>query len=310
MYDVFSSCQLLSYYKYTRDTIRASACSGLLHAITRQGIETYTVRVYAAASDWIRANAAVDIKVDQQKVEEQSSAEHGVEEGKTSNVVGESEQSSQDESKTAAQFSLGCDSENDSSSSADVVSTKSAESGDMISKTSEDFDQEPQNIDTIITTKESSSSSTCETNLNSEALGVETPVKSTTPSGGELSHKSSPSNKEDDSPPSNVKLTVDNSGRTLVRFTSGSRTPSPAVTRKETRTEDDFHNESNPELTAVQRTKAFPAMNPLSRSISSSTKLSDAAQQASVNKLASDCGWTLPVFDLESLRQVGSVGVS
>ncbi|XP_022786965.1 Hermansky-Pudlak syndrome 3 protein homolog [Stylophora pistillata] len=82
LYDVFDTCNLLSYYKYTTDTVSVSIFSGLLHAITRQGIETYTVRIYAAASDWIRKNAAEDTQVDKGLGEEQN----------TVNSVGEQEE--------------------------------------------------------------------------------------------------------------------------------------------------------------------------------------------------------------------------
>jgi len=43
------------------------------------------------------------------------------------------------------------------------------------------------------------------------------------------------------------------------------------------------------------------------RSISSNVKLSEAAYLAAMNKLSRYPGWTLPVFDLRSLRQVSVV---
>ena len=56
IYDVFSNSRLLSCYRYTSDTKLVTASHSLLHAITHQGLETYTVRMHAAASQWIREN--------------------------------------------------------------------------------------------------------------------------------------------------------------------------------------------------------------------------------------------------------------
>ena len=53
IYDVFSESRLLSCYKYTNDTKLVTATNSLLHAITHQGLETYTVRMYAAAAEWV-----------------------------------------------------------------------------------------------------------------------------------------------------------------------------------------------------------------------------------------------------------------
>ena len=302
MYDVFSSCKLLSYYKYTCDTISVSASSGLLHAITRQGIETYTVRMYAAASDWIRANAPVDVKADQQLVDEKSLTD---EEERSVNVMRENKQSCQDsESENAVQFSIGCNAETESISSTAAVSTKSAESVDIMSdhEISEDVNEEVHSDSAIGETEGSRSSS--DTDLSN--IEVESPVKNTVQSESELSHESSQGSKGGSSSPSDVKLTVDNSGRTLVRFTSGSTKPSSPVTpRKGAQFEDSYDSESSHEFTASQRTRAFAVVNPLSRNSSSGAKLNDTASQATVNKLSSDCGWTLPVFELENLRQVG-----
>ena len=100
--------------------------------------------------------------------------------------------------------------------------------------------------------------------------------------------------------PSDVTLTVDNSGRTLVRFTSRSRTPSPALAMKEGQND----SESSTENETVQSTRTFASAS-LGLSGSSGTKLSETAYFAAMNKLTNDSGWTLPVFDLESLRQVG-----
>ena len=55
MYDVLTHTKLLSCYEFTCDTLSVSACHSLLHAITRQGLETYTARTYSSASEWVRA---------------------------------------------------------------------------------------------------------------------------------------------------------------------------------------------------------------------------------------------------------------
>lgn len=54
MYDVLTRTKLLSCYEYTCDTLSVSVCHSLLHAITRQGLETYTVRTYSSASECVR----------------------------------------------------------------------------------------------------------------------------------------------------------------------------------------------------------------------------------------------------------------
>ncbi|CAH3183618.1 unnamed protein product, partial [Porites evermanni] len=107
-----------------------------------------------------------------------------------------------------------------------------------------------------------------------------------------------PSNSVCEPSPSDVTLTVDNSGRTLVRFTSRSRTPSPALAMKEGQND----SESSTESETVQCTRTFASAS-LGLSGSSGTKLSETAYFAAMNKLTNDSGWTLPVFDLESLRQ-------
>ena len=302
MYDVFSTCKLVSYYKYSCDTISVSACSSLLHAITKQGIETYTVRMYAAASDWIRTNAPVDVKLDQQIVEEHNDAEQ---QEKPADEVSEAEQSCQDSgSKPSVEVSVGCHSEALPSSNPDAVSIKSADSGDSASKVREDINQELHSDSPVSVTE--GSPPTSDTRLSIvESIDVETPMQKTNPSESELPQMSSPGSKDDNSSPSDVKLSVDNSGRTLVRFTSGSRSSPPTVPGKGASCEDSQGNESNPEVTAIQRTRASALMNSLSRSSSSGIKLSEAAYHAAVNKLSSDCGWAFPVFDLQSLRQVG-----
>lgn len=305
MYDIFSTCKLLSYYKYTCDTISVSAYSGLLHAITKQGIETYTVRMYAAASDWIRTNAPFDVKLDQRLVEENKLAQQ---ESKPVNMVhvSESEQSCQEsESKKSVEFSVDCQTETVVSLHPDTVSMKSAELPQMVSIINEDVKRQSLSGSPVSLAEGSlSSDPACLSSL--EAFSIKTPVKKINPSENTFPHQSSPGRKQDDLLPSNVKLTVDNSGKTLVRFSSGSKPSSPMVPGKGTAAlEDDEDGESSQEVTAFQRTRAFAMMNPLNRSSTSGAKLSEAAYLAAMNKLLSDCCWTLPVFDLESLRQVG-----
>jgi len=260
--------------------------------------------MYAAASDWIRANAPVDVKADQQLVDEKSLTD---EEERSVNVTRENKQSCQDsESENDVQFSVGCNAETESISSTATGSTKSAESVDIMSdhEISKDVNEEVHSDSALGETEGSRSSS--DTDLSN--IEVESPVKNTAQSESELSHESSQGSKDDSSSPSDVKLTVDNSGRTLVRFTSGSTKPSSPVTPKQgAQFEDSNDSESSHEFTASQRTRAFAVVNPLSRNSSSGAKLNDTASQAAVNKLSSDCGWTLPVFDLENLRQVGGL---
>lgn len=59
IYDVLNTPRLLSVYKYTRGTLKVSVCHTLLHAITSEGLETYTVRMFAAASEAVREKEAL-----------------------------------------------------------------------------------------------------------------------------------------------------------------------------------------------------------------------------------------------------------
>ena len=140
LYDVFGSCKLLSYYKYTCDTISVSACSGLLHAITRQGIETYTVRMYAAASDWVRGNAVVDVKLDQRH---SSLDQLEV----TVNMMKRTEENCQDlRGKSDVEFLVGSCDEATLNTSSVAVFPKSVEPTREVCKTNGHVDQEePQN---------------------------------------------------------------------------------------------------------------------------------------------------------------------
>lgn len=327
MYDVFSSCKLMSYYKYTCDTISVSACNGLLHAITRQGIETYTVRMYAAASDWIRENAAVDIQLDQHLVEQQSLTDDMCEqehEDDLVKVMNEKETSDKDlESKNADGISAGCHGTETESSpnsaSASAQSEASALLTDAVNQEgNENINQDPQIGTKTSVTENVPSSVTCATGLsNTEGLDsmavVDSSEENTRPSGTEFPQESSSGNKEADSSPTDVKLTVDKSGRTLTclaRFTTGNKSSSPGMSRKGVQfgeIEQSYDSESNAELTASHRTRAFAVSNPLSRNNTTGAKVSDAVYQAAVSKLSSGCGWTLPVFDLEGLRQVGDL---
>ena len=258
--------------------------------------------MYGAASDWIRTNAPVDVKLDQQLVEEHTNEER---EEKPSDEASEAEQSCHNsESKTAVEFSVGCQSETSPSSNPDAASIKSTDSEDIASKVREDVDQELHNSDSPISVTEGSPQ-TSDTRLSTvESIEVETPVKKMNPSESELPQKSSLESQDGTSSSSDVKLSVDNSEKTLARFTSR---PSPPVEpwKGGASCEDREGNESNPEFTSIQHSRASALMNSLSRSSSSGTKLSEAAYHAAVNKLSSDCGWTFPVFDLQTLRQVG-----
>lgn len=314
MYDVFSTCKLISYYKYTCDTISVSTCNGLLHAITRQGIETYTVRMYATASDWIRENAAEDIQLDQHLVKEQTLTDSLADQG--GNLVkvniNEKEKSDKDlERENADDYPAGYHAETESnpdSTSAGSAQSEEASPTDVASQESdENTKQDPQSDN-----QDDLPSVACTAGLSSTdgsgSKGEHPPEKNTILSGTDVAQDSSSGCKEADSSPSDVKLTVDNSGRTLVRFTSGNKTPPPAESSKGVHFGEvgqSFDSESSAELSASQRPRAFGLNNPLNRSTSTGAKLSDMVYQTALSKLSSDCGWTLPVFDLESLRQVG-----
>lgn len=318
MYDVFSTCKLISYYKYSCDTISVSTCNGLLHAITRQGIETYTVRMYAAASDWIRENAAVDIQLDQHLLEEQSLVTGSFADHEENLVEEKNEKGRSDrdlESENADDHSTGYRAETgstpDSASAGSVQSEESSLTDVSNHEDQENTKQEPQSDSNTCAT-EDLPPATCSTGLSnndgSASTVVDSPEKNTFPSRTGISTDSLSGTKEANSSPSDVKLTVDNSGRTLVRFTQGNKSSPPALSIKTRSSEiEEIHDlgEANAELTASQRTRAFAISNPLSRNNSMGAKLSDAVYQAAVSRLSSDCGWTLPVFDLESLRQVG-----
>ena len=311
MYDVFSTCKLISYYKYTCDTISVSTCNGLLHAITRQGIETYTVRIYAAASDWIRENAAEDIQLDQHLVEEQSltgnvaDLEENLIKGKNAE-----EKSGRDlENKNADDsgcFHTETESIPDSASAGSTQSEESLQADAVHQEGDESAKQDSRSH-----SQAGLPSVACSTE-GSPPMVVDSPEKNTIPPATDVALDSSSIKKETDSSPSDVKLTVDNSGRTLVRFTPGNKTPSPAESSKGVQSgevQQNFDSESSVDLIASLRSRAFAVSNPLSRNNSTGARLSDAVYQAAVNKLSSDCGWTLPVFDLESLRQVGGLEV-
>ncbi|XP_035692332.1 Hermansky-Pudlak syndrome 3 protein-like [Branchiostoma floridae] len=49
LYDIFDGANLLASYPYTADTSKVVAGDSLLHAVTRNGLETYTLRKFAAA---------------------------------------------------------------------------------------------------------------------------------------------------------------------------------------------------------------------------------------------------------------------
>ena len=312
MYDVFSTCKLISYYKYSCDTISVSTCNGLLHAITKQGIETYTVRMYAAASDWIRENAAVDIQLDEQLLEEQRVTDRFADhEENLVEVKNEKGKSDKDlESENADDFSTGYQAETESTPDSGSVGSAQSEASSLTDtlnhEDQENMKQEPQSDRNTCAT-EDVPPTTCSivhsSNDHSASMVVDSPERYRTESSVDILS----GNKESASSLSDVKLTVDNSGRTLVRFTPGSK-PSPPVLSSKTRLSEieeiHDHGEASAELTASLLARAFAISNPLSRNSVIGAKLSDAVYQAAVTRLSSDCGWSLPVFDLESLRQV------
>lgn len=317
VYDVFSTCKLISYYKYSCDTISVSTCNGLLHAITRQGIETYTVRMYAAASDWIRKNAAVDIQLDEQLLEEQkvtgSLVDHEENLIEVKNKKGKGDKDL--DSENANDYSTSCHAETesipDSGSAGSAQSEESLLTDALNHKEQENTKPEPQN-DSNTCAAENVPHATCPTvhsnNDQSASMVVDSPEGNTLPSRPGISVDILSGNKDVDSSSSDVKLTVDNSGRTLVRFTSGSRSTPPALSNKARLPDiEEVHDQgdASAELTGSLLTRAFAISNPLSRSNIIGAKVSDSVYQAAVSRLSSDCGWTLPVFDLESLRQVG-----
>ena len=316
IYDVFSTCKLISYYKYTCDTISVSTCNGLLHAITRQGIETYTVRMYAAASDWIRKNAAVDIQLDEQLLEEKKVMGNLIDhEESLVEVKNEKEKGGKDlESENADDYLTGCYAETetipDSGSAGSAQSEESLLTDTLNHEEQENTKQEPQNDSKTCAAEavpHATCSTVCSSNDQSASMVVDSPEGNALPSRTGISVNSFSGNKEVNSSPSDVKLTVDYSGRTLVRFTSGSKSTPPALSNKARLPDiEEVHDqgEANAELAGSLLTRAFAISNSLSRSSIIGAKLGDTAYQAAVSRLSSDCRWTLPVFDLESLRQV------
>lgn len=285
IYDVFSNCKLLSYYKYTCDTISVSACNTLLHAITKQGIETYTVRMYAAASDWIRTNAPVDLRVDQQStVKDQTTTDQ------TKGLLSEP-RAPETKSQIVAQSSNACHFESKESSTPDAISVTSADSSDQVDRLLSDI-QNDSPLSIVEDLPSTSSSSV------SEGLTGDSDVMKEKCLESDLLQESPFGSEQDEPSPSDVTLTVDNAGRTLVKFSTGSPLDSPTLLRKGTQLKNDKDGSSKSRLAAVSS---------VSRSISSNVKLSEAAYVAAMNKLSSDPGWTLPVFDLRSLRQVSVV---
>ena len=285
IYDVFSNCKLLSYYKYTCDTISVSACNSLLHAITKQGIETYTVRMYAAASDWIRMNAPVDLTVDQQSMVKDEttadqtkglSSEPPVPETKSQNVAPIS---------NARHF------ESKKCATPDAISVKSSDSSDQVDRMRGNI--ESDSPVSIVEDLPSTSSSSV-----SEGLTGDSDVVKEKHLESDLLQESPFGSENEEPSPSDVTLTVDNAGKTLVKFSTGSPLDSPALLRKGTQLKDDKDGFNKSRLAAVSS---------VGRSLSSNAKLSEAAYLAAMNKLSSDPGWTLPVFDLWSLRQVSVV---
>lgn len=296
LYDVFDTCNLLSYYKYTTDTVSVSICSGLLHAITRQGIETYTVRIYAAASDWIRKNAAEDIQADKGLGEEQN----------TVNSVGEQEENfmeRKDVKDLAGESRSSLASASGSTQSEELLETGKVNQ-EVKENVEEGYDEPciPENMPSAasaFTTTLSHADSPDSTNIASSDKGTKIAGGEVPPAGY----------KEAKASPPDVKWTVDDAGQTLVRFTSG-RTSSlhkGAMTGDLKQFEETEHSNDGTDGehdTEVMCTRTFAFSNPMNRNTSTGAKVSDAVYQAAVIKLSSNSGWPLPVFDLGSLRQV------
>ncbi|XP_032235022.2 Hermansky-Pudlak syndrome 3 protein [Nematostella vectensis] len=93
VYDIYNKAMLLSQYKYTSDTIKVSVCHTLLHAITKQGLETYTVRMYAAASQGLRTDRVLQHNLSSMQNEKKeskiASADEGSDPGSTSEASAE-----------------------------------------------------------------------------------------------------------------------------------------------------------------------------------------------------------------------------
>ena len=285
IYDVFSNCKLLSYYQYTCDTISVSACNSLLHAITKQGIETYTVRMYAAASDWIRTNAPVDLRVDQQStVKDQTTADQ------TKGLSSEP-RVPETKSQNVAQISNARHFESKKCATPDAISVKSSDSSDQVDRMLGNIESDSP-VSTVEDLPSTSSSSV------SEGLTGDSDVMKEKHLESDLLQESPFGSEQEEPSPSDVTLTVDNAGKTLVKFSTGSPLDSPTLLRKGTQLKDDKDGSSKSRLAAVSS---------VGRSISSNVKLSEAAYLAAMNKLSRYPGWTLPVFDLWSLRQVSVV---
>ena len=187
-----------------------------------------------------------------------------------------------------------------SDTSSAAVFPKSVEPTSVSCKTDERFDVEENEKTATSTVNDDLPLSESDSNVSDFESVDSTPCNNSKPPGKEISKELLPSNCECEPTPSDVTLTVDNSGRTLVRFTPGSRTPSPGLAMKEGQND----SESSTENETVQSTRTFASVS-LGLSGSSGTKLSETAYFAAMNKLTNDSGWTVPVFDLESLRQVG-----
>ena len=303
MYDVLSTSKLLSHYKYTCDTVCVSVCNGLLHAITHQGLETYTVRLYASASEWTRENEAKNSqciklaastqndKMNQAEnkknfavpsVKDGNNVRH-LESNRTEKIVLQGD-------RNARYDLLSCGIQ-----SLSVAETKNAE--EVVS----DF-QSCYRIHETPGERQISLASTVSVADVSDQICPESHKMRTQTGGTPSCHHNSPSSlKDPNMSPSDVKLTVDNSGRTFVRFTTGSK---PVCSNQQAKgiqqiEPNDYDSESDTELM-----RSFGVANPLSCSVSNGTRVSESFYQAAVKKLSSDHGWTLPVYDLKELRQV------
>lgn len=299
MYDVFDTCNLLSYYKYTIDTVSVSVFNGLLHAITRQGIETYTVRIYAAASDWIRKHATEDVQVDEHQGEEQSVVSNfGGQEENFGEVFDDKKKSDEDlERRSSLASAPGC--------------TQSEELLETVEVNQELKESVEQDCSEPCVTENMPSTATAFTPTiscadNPDAIDTASSNKSTKLSGDEVPPVGY---KEAKPSPPDIKWTVDNSGRTLVRFTSRSKTSlhRGAMTSDMKQFEESGHSSDGTDGvydTEIKCTRTFTISSSMNRYTSTGAKVSDAVYQAAVIKLSSNNGWPLPVFDLKSLRQV------
>ena len=309
MYDVFDTCNLLSYYKYTIDTFSVSVFNGLLHAITRQGIETYTVRIYAAASDWIRKHAAEDVQVDEHQGEEQSVVSNfGGQEENFGEVFDGKKKSDEDLERRDAE-DLVVDSRSSLASASGC--TRSEELLETVEVNQELKESVEQDYCEPCVTENMPSTATAFTPTlscadNPDATDTASSIKSTKLCGDEAP----PAGYKEAKPsPPDIKWTVDNSGRTLVRFTSRSKTSlhRGAMTGDMKQFEESEQSSDGTDGeydTEIKCTRTFTISSSMNRYTSTGAKVSDAVYQAAVIKLSSNNGWPLPVFDLKSLRQV------